>query len=484
MPREKLIESRAKLESSNKESFEREWEANVSETKALMNRPSRELSREEEQAVEFYRQNPYEVIFPKEQFVESKLAELDKGREIQVLDKYRDEGLLAGKYKKLFVEYSRVIYPKKWRGLLDLVPLFRQVFTNRKYPYQSLFQTRIFSELVDARRYLVEEATSITRDAKAFSMFRPEEVQYQTVTLPASDRSFIWGDFREVLLLAHLKELHDLSDTRRTGIVGLTLDAIKSRWHIRHVHDDESEVRTVELEPISVKLADEILEGAIAGESRSIARCRYALSRMIGCNDELVVSSFLELTVRLILWAETNHHSKDWLVSYALWFLDTAAGSTAADPMSADVPTLQLRSLEAEPFLFQFEPWLPGEDSREFYLHQLGKAFDAATHQYFQDNGRRLNLDATERDSVKGITNRLNANHRWIKWLIARNEGGTFEMIASAAGKKSDATVKNAIKVLKSLDLPVRQDDGNTKAGASISLRRIDTILSTVLPSK
>lgn len=475
VPSRKSIEARENSERSNKEQIEREWEAAVNEIKALCEMPFSKLSGEERNAVEYVRLKSGETTLLKDAFIELRVEEFERNRDIEVSGKYRDDLRTSNAHKKAFVELSRIINPAQWRELTSLSSLFKAAVTNTWWSNDLAIESRMLRGLVVADQLLENEIASFVRKLGALLEPQHIDIQVRTKWSQNPDFQFKWGIIKEILYLAYLKQLPDHADSRHNKFLHLTQQAIKERLMISRVCDDGSGHEFADLEAILPKIAEWVVTFILACESHSVKRCCSELSTMIKSDEESVVNSLLELIVRLIFWAEENCLSKDWLIRYALWFLDTATREEGGDPMVADVPFLQGRSLETETFYFQFKPWFPGEESKEDYESRLDEAFMAAKRRFFRDNGQRLSLDRSKAGGAKSVTKPGDPEFESLRWLIAWNEGATYRQIAEVFFKE-EQSIRNGIGRLKIYELPIRKGKPGRPKSPKVSLDRVREI--------
>lgn len=476
MPRKKSTEKREARERRVIRQAEAEWEANKADTESYLEKPSSELSEKERVAVEYFKKNPFESVFPKMDHVKSRRHDWDIAAEPEVSGKYRDEGLLRSKYQQLFVVGSRALEPGKWQELNEMLPLAKKIFVDWEIGLETFFNFR-FGRLAVAYRHLAEQVPAIIEGMVKKPNSEHYNVQFRIRRPNWIDHSFLWGSLRAVLYLAYLNRRSEKAGKEYELFLSSAEAAVREHLLVSRKSGRASPKRTKAENALADETAAAIVSSVISETSRAAESCRSAISRNIDRDGRPEVDTFIELMVRLIAWADRNEFTRDWLIRYALWYLFVASRKNGKDAMSAPVPAFQERSLETQPFDFQFDQWFPGVEEKKSYEKRITDEFKAHLDDFFRRHGRSLKLDQSRRDSVKAVTKGIDPNPEWIKWLIAWNKGGTYEAIAGFAGKNSPETIRSAIKQLEQYDLPVRTATRGGKRKNNLSYKRINAIL-------
>ena len=201
---------------------------------------------------------------------------------------------------------------------------------------------------------------------------------------------------------------------------------------------------------------------------------RFTLGHILGRDEPEDIDALTEFLVELLDWSERYKLEKNWLLRYACYFMDRQIYAEGADLLVDAVPRMGRPSLITLPFEFRFPEWYPGEESREDYERRMRRSFDSEVERFIQDNGRRLNLDRSKDDGNTVATKPIDTEFEWLRWLMAWNEGATYQQIADVFSKEWQS-IRNGISRLRAFDLPVRKGQSGRRP-TSVTRERVQEI--------
>lgn len=446
--------AREKEERIKREELAEKWRANVEEVKEAIATNWDDLPPEARLAVAFFKEKPYEEVIPQDKFIEDGVKEWDRERRIVVSGKYKDEQTVSNTYKQRFLVYTRACRKEVFDSLKKLVPQFTEVFGKEPASFERMFDWHEVSALVEPDRSLDSEIETTVFEIERVAgaslpriLVRPNKVRSQ-------DYSHRWGNFRLLLEFAWL----DVISRRGMPTAeqrDLTIQAVRSTFVVPEFEGGNQSITTL-IGQVLDSVSEMVVDQSLAEPFYFTTHTRHILGRMIGSDVPENVDAFVEFVISLLDWAAEHGLEKDWLIRYACYFLDREVHTDGADMFEDPVPPMIRPSLFSFPFEFRFTEWLPGEEAKEEYEARLNQAFQTAVDNFFQDNGRRLGLDRSKDGGVKGVTKPIDPEFEWLKWLIAWNEGATYQQIARAFAKEWQS-IRNGITRLKDFDLPIRK---------------------------
>ncbi len=452
MARNAARRARHEAAQRRREELAAEWEENVRQVNILLSTPQEQVKEDELVQFLFYSSTPYEKRITKEEYVEEGIEKWEREQPIVVSGRYRDEKRISNSHKNKFVEFTRACRPDIFAHLLDLKAPFRIVFGGKRLAFERMFDWHLVSELVSPDYSLDREIWSVldelcNRHGLTLPRFevRPNKHNLQ-------DYSHRWGNFRLLIDVALLQTMRRRGDAIENQLLR-TRSLVKSCFHFPTLANPSSGEIDQYLEVLSKVVTLELIDRS----SYTISTTRRIVGTIIDSDSEEIVDAFLDFVVSILDWSEKYGLEKDWLLRYACWFLDHACQDEAADIMTVPVPILLEPSLYTDTFEFKFDEWYPGSESREDYEVRINRAFGEALDNFFQYHGRSLNLDRSRDDSVKAVTRPIDPGFEAVRWLIAWNEGATYEQIASEFDKEEEKTVRRGIRNLSSFELPVRK---------------------------
>jgi hypothetical protein len=166
------------------------------------------------------------------------------------------------------------------------------------------------------------------------------------------------------------------------------------------------------------------------------------------------IDAFIKLHLELMNWAQSRALEKDWLLRYGYYVVSEFAVDPARSVVGIQLPLLPGDHLCTEVFSFRYEAWYPGVESRKRYEERLRSCFETAFRDHLEFWGRYLDLDRWRPGQRKAVTRDLDQKLESVKWLIAWNEGASYEQISDVFGRSGEG-VKSGIRRLRAYDLPI-----------------------------
>lgn len=467
--------TRKEEERRKREELSAKHKANVAEIKEALAASWEDLPPDARIAVAFFKQKPYEEVIPEDKFIEDGIKEWDRNRLIVVSGKYKDEQTVSNTYKQRFLEYTRACRVEVFRGLAELLPQFMEIFGKEALSFERMFDWNQLSDLVGPDQSLdFQLETTIFQVESELGTNLPR-MHVRPNKIHSADYSHRWGNFRLLLDFVWLVVL-DRRGLPSAEQLARTIRSVRRTLVVPDFDSDNARI-TAAIDRFLDSLSEMLVQRARNSDQYFIVQARRILARIIESDDPKAVDAFVEFLISLLDWASEHGLEKDWLLRYASYFLDRQVNSEGANMFADPVPHLIQPSLYTFPFEFKFTEWLPGEESKEDYEARLNEAFQTAVDNFFHDNGRRLGLDRSKDVGAKGVTRPIDPEFEWLKWLIAWNEGATYQQIADTFSKEWQS-IRNGITRLKEFDLPIRKGQPGRRTTPSVSQERLDEIRS------
>lgn len=328
--------------------------------------------------------------FDEEACVERKLKEWEETQRLDPTGKFQDRRKIESEYQYHFARYIQECCPNVIEELRHLSPLFSSLFGDDKNKFHIIFDP-LKTEFLFGLQDSLQSTINFSVLKHRFLSFRPGGRD-----INAFRYDYHAGENRALWLF-----LHQLVVSHKTDIEGYTSYRRVKEYLERHLH--------VEINPkdlpadfdsslvpkfISKQAEDAILELMTNDDEHYFTgpakeRIREFLKEFSKAEDS-DIEAFIQLQLALLDWANKNNLEKDWLLRYGYFFLSRF--SENPDIKVSDIQVLQLdaRSLVGFPFNFEFNNWLPGEESREAYEIRLRASFEIALSWYFHTTARQL----------------------------------------------------------------------------------------------
>lgn len=414
-----------------------------------------------------------------EEFVEKKLEE-GKSQQIEIpTGKYRDEKRIVSTYQQKFVEYIRQLSPQVIEELREFVPYFDALLGGQKANYINIF-ARYKSEIFDLDYSFDGKINnSILKDT--FLKYRPEKYKsfrpnknkpFKPGEYKTYRDDYKWGEHRLMLQFLYLKCVPADEEKRREVRQGML---VLLRDNLAIPYDPLESPKEIDkslLQKFIIIQSGKILEELLLNEEHNFF-CEEAKPKIIkflegiSPTPETSIEAFVELQIKLLKWAERHNLQKDWLLKYAYLFIWQFSNNPKLKITNIEIPILDVHSLKAYPFGFEFDGWDAGDEDIKDYKRRITESFQSALQRYFQNIGSQSDLRNTKR-----ITKPTDPDFESTKWLIAWNEGATKSEIAEIFNRSTE-TIKDGIEELLQYALPKRIGTAGRKKHRLVSKERL-----------
>lgn len=453
-----------------------EHDLRVTSIKSYEKRPASDLSDEERQIVSWFHTHDYEELIPKKKFVADGIKTWEAEQEVFVSGVYRDDDWVRANVQRQFISDLRACRPTVFTELHTLVPAFLKAFGEVPLSFEKVFNTfetqRLFGYIVEAKSSVESHIGAIEMDLNQGRSC----IQADWRRLADYKEGFRWHDLRLLLEVidARVSVSRGIDPSQRLTSIGQMISHALSFPDFGVMASTSS--TSPEARRVFAAFGRTIAKRwAYYDEPVFIATARRVLQRLLEVETPDKVDALVKFLLRIDDWATKHFLEKDWILRFACYLLDQHIHESL-DLMTCDLPIHLDWSLYTEPFKFEFNPWFPGTESKEAYEKRLKKDFDRALYDFFQENGRRLNLDRATDKSVKAVTRPIQVEN--IGCLIAWNEGATAGQIAEGFSRDEANSIDKAIAKMKTFGLPAREGPSGEKG--SVSLQRIRDIRNAI----
>jgi hypothetical protein len=377
--------------------------------------------------------------------------ELDKWEQQQLkipTGKYRDEKKDVSIYQQKFVEYTRQLCPQIIEELREFVPYFDRLFGEQKDKYIDIFG-RYKDEIFDLDSSLDNEINYFLIK-EYFLRFRPNSYREWNY-------DYTWGKYRILFHFLYFLFLPGETTEKRNRTAHETIQLLQNNLVFErnglNLPDDFDKLI---IQNYISKQSSEIFLAILSGDKQECFR-KQSKQRIINFLKDISpipetnFADFIKLQFEVTEWVERHNLQKDWLLRYAYFFLFQFSNNPDVELSEIEIGFLNVRSLAAFPFEFQFNGWLAGDEEKEEYEKRLIKSFKSELQRYFHSVSNHFDLDEKKR-----ITKPIVPDFESIKWLIAWNEGATQPEIADFFCKSKPA-IDSGIDRLLGYNLPKRE---------------------------
>lgn len=400
----------------------------------------------------------------KEEFVNQGLEKWDAARSVPVAGKFRDDDKVKLTFQQRFIDYLRTCFPNIFEQLTELVPYFNRFFGDNKEAYDCIFNwDRI--ELFDANESLNTYLyTQIKAVLKAYNI-SSHVIDVGPDEALDFNYDFKWGQYRLLfefldrsLLPENKKGPRDIDYAVKILAKNI---ALSNGLNLSHKTDETNILKEISEIIIQNYISSDKVHYFIKETRRSLRQSFEKIS-----TNELDIDSFIKLHLGLLRWAETYGLEKDWILRYAYFFISKFGSDPDIDIQKINTPYINRRSLMTDRFVFKFDGWFPGDETREDYEKRLRTEFESSLEQFFQFSGKQLKLDRVRKttkplkyDCVKwdvyAVILRWNAEKVLEKFFreIAANK--TKNEICSIAYENKLKVIRSEFNRLSEYQLPV-----------------------------
>jgi hypothetical protein len=413
-------------------------------------------------------------IQTQDQFINNGLSKWEFAQPVIVSGSYQDYKKSQAIFQQKFMDFKRQCCPWIIDELKETIPYFDKLFGNDKAGFHRIFEHMERANLIDSDQHLDTYVHNQLPDYRLLE-FRP------WFTRSFRD-DYIWGEFRILLQFLYLTLASvpaSKLDVIRSSTVALLQQSLEFRPNVLSQLTGQDDAMRSYISTTSELVLRKFL--ADIKSAYFVDSAKRILARLLDdnpeSNSEVRVEAFIVLQTELLMWAERNKLEKAWLLRYAYYFLSKYSENPGCRDSETETGVLLGRELYTDKFDFEFGGWVPGDETKEKYERRLRAHFEIDLENHFQFWGRHLKLDKGRLYSKKGVTKPKDPDFDSVKWLLAWNEGATYPQIARCFGR-SQTTIKSAMKVLASYDLPVRVGKPGRMKNPIISDDRLEKIKS------
>jgi len=390
----------------------------------------------------------------REWFIDRGLEKWDEEQPVIVMGRFQDNTKALSTFQQRFMDCVRICFPDVIEELKELLPYFERFFGENRKAYDGIFERNgidLWSVNEELETFLYIGTRKFLESRKIFTPL----IYLSSTRIENLGDDFRLGQYRLLF------EFLDLSIQRENVIKKSDIDADTAFEFLRK-NIEFSSAQTLPPNNDHELFPDEVGQILVQKYINSSAypyfvdKARRSLKQSfqnISPDAELDVDSFIKLHLRLLRWAEKYDLEKDWILKYAYFFLSKFSIDPNLDIQKVKTPYLSQRSLMTNRFVFKFDGWFPGDETRQDYENRLRTEFESSLKQFFQLSGRQLKLDR-----LKKTTKPLKYEVvRWNVYGVLRKWGGEqilekfFPEIAANRTKNEISAIayENKLKVLR-----------------------------------